>query len=72
NVITVTMPVALFNSAAKPKTPLGVGKSLAGIAIYSDLGPAAVGVTTPYNAAPIDQAEFFQCVYTLGATAHNA
>jgi pseudomonalisin len=68
NVITVDMPLSTFNSTAAPATPLAAGGQLSGITIYTNDGPAATGIANDFNAEPVDQAEFFQCLFTLGSS----
>jgi hypothetical protein len=64
----VDMPLSTFNSTAAPATPLAAGGQLSGITIYTNDGPAATGIANDFNAEPVDQAEFFQCLFTLGSS----
>jgi pseudomonalisin len=67
NIITVDLPLAVFNSTAAPAERLAGGGQLSGITIYTNNGPAATALANDFNVEPIDQAEFFQCLYTLGS-----
>ncbi len=67
NEISVDLPLSTFNSTAEPTTDLTVGSALSGITIYTNDGPADLAIANDFNVEPVDQAEFFQCLYTLGA-----
>lgn len=67
NTISVNMPFATFNSAAGPATPYGIGSQLNTISVFTNNGPAPAAIANDFNAAPVDQANFFQCPYNVTA-----
>lgn len=69
NTLSVTMPLSVFNTAAKPAAALALGGQLTAVSLFTNNGPGSVAIANDFNVEPIDQAEFFQCPYTLALLA---
>ncbi|HET9689631.1 MAG TPA: S53 family peptidase [Acidimicrobiales bacterium] len=67
--ISVSMPLSVFNSAAKPTVPLAAGALLSQVSLFTNTGPAATALANDFNVDPVDQANFFQCTYAVDGPA---
>lgn len=67
NTVSVNVPFATFNSDAKPSVAYGLGSVLAQIVDYTNTGPAVAALDVDFNADPVDEADWYQCPYTVSA-----